>query len=274
MKNLFFAAFLLLSAFCSAQTIGRIPIEGNIKVPSDSDPDGITIFNKNSNRGTTSDSNGDFEISVVVGDSLYFSALQFNDLLVVIDSKIFEAATLNVEITEGVNQLPEVVVRPHNLSGNLGEDLENINTVPLPVPSPSGWVVNDYDYEFRPDAQSGVYNAAAGESGGPSVALNPLAIVGALVSWILPKKSDKKAKSQPRTQVGLISLERHLRANFENDFFEEVLKIPAKDIPEFIAFCEQGVSPELLQPSNKIDLIEYLVVQSKAFKKQEQSGSN
>ena len=274
MKNILFSAFLFITAFSSAQIIERIPVEGSIKVPLDSDPEGITIFNKNSNRGTTSEKNGDFRISVRVGDSLYFSALQFKDLLVVVDEEIFTTRRLDVEIAEGLNELPEVIVRPHNLSGNLKEDLENIETVPLPTPDASGWIVNDYDYEFRPDAQSGVYNAAAGESGGPYVGIDPIAIVKGLVKLIIPKKSNKKVKTQPRTQVSLIDLERHLRANFDNDFFEEVLKVETTNIPEFIAFCEEGVSGELLRPEKKMDLIQYLVVQSEAFKNQISSESD
>lgn len=274
MKNLFLAALLFLS-FCSfAQTIGRVKIEGNIKVPLDSDAEGITIFNKNSSKGTTSDRNGDFQIAVIEGDSLYFSALQFRDLLVVVDRRIFETGRLQVEITEGVNELPEVVVRPHNLSGNLEKDLETIVTVPIPTRDSSAFVINDFEYEFRPDSQTAVHNAAAGESGIQSMDMNILAVAGMLVDWILPKKTSRKEKVEPRTRVGIIQLERHLRTNFENDFFEEVLKIEAKDIPEFVIFCEDGVTEGLLKPAHRIDLIEYLVVQSENFRKSQDAALN
>lgn len=274
MKNLFLAALLFFSVCSFAQTIGRVKIEGNIKVPLDSDAEGITIFNKNSSKGTTSDRNGDFQIAAIEGDSLYFSALQFKDLLVVVGRRTFETARLDVEIAEGVNELPEVVVRPHNLSGNLEKDLETIVTVPIPIPDSSAFVINDFEYEFRPDSQTAVHNAAAGESSVPSMDMNILAVAGMLVDWILPKKTPRKEKEEPRTRVGIIQLERHLRTTFENDFFEEVLKIDSKDISEFVIFCEDGVTEGLLKPAHRIDLIEYLVVKSKNFRNSQGADPN
>ena len=268
MKHFLLSAFLFLAFCSSAQTIGRVKIQGNIQVPSDSDAEGITIFNKNSNRGTVSSENGDFEIAVVVGDSLYFSALQFKDLLVVVDQKTFDSEMLKVEIAEGVNELPEVVIRPHDLTGNLKNDLENIVTQPVAVPDSSGLIVNEYDYRWAADAQTAVHNPAAGESGVPSTALNILAILGGIVDAILPDKKKKEKKILPRGEIGIIQLERELRKRYDNAFFEEVLELELSEIPDFVIFIEKDLNDDLLQEQRSFELMDFLVTKSRSYRRE------
>src|SRR6056297_2585871 len=98
MKRFFLLLFILSFGISSAQFSERKEIEGNIKVPAGSEAEGITIYNKNSGGGTVSSEKGEFRIPVKAGDSLYFSAVQYGELLVVISEEIVTAGMLNVEI--------------------------------------------------------------------------------------------------------------------------------------------------------------------------------
>lgn len=267
MKNLLLLIFLLVTTISAAQSFGEVEIEGAIKVPAEADPQGITIYNKNSGRGSVSSEEGKFQIYARLNDSLYFSALQYKDLLFVVDEQTVKSTTLHVEIIENINDLPEVIVKPHDLTGNLEVDAENIKTVKLDLPTMTAASINDYEYEWRQDGQSAVSNAAM-PSSGLQYGADPLAILGGLIGLIFPPKKVKEPEPSPLNQIGLINLERKLRSRYDNEFFEEVLDIPTSQISEFIAFLNaSGFPSRLLDKDKEMDLIQLMVEQSAIFNK-------
>ena len=265
MKNLFLILFLLIFGMSNAQHL-RTEIRGTVKVPAGSDAEGINIFNRNSRQGSVTGQDGKYEIAVKQGDSLYFSALQFQDLLVVVDEAILEEKTLHVEITEGLNELPEVVIREHDLSGNIAADLQNIEVVELNLPSFSAADISMMYPEWQPgpDGQSAISNPAVNSSsGGLKNGANPLAIVGLVVDAIIPKR---KPKPGPEPYIGRIELEKIVREKFDDTFFTGTLQIQKQDISSFFDFCEKSGFPrDLLKKEMELDLFEYLMQQSKLF---------
>ena len=259
MKQFFLILFLLSSWISSAQFTERKEIEGHIQVPTGAEVEGITVFNKTSGRGSVSSEKGEFQLAVKAGDSIYFSAVQYGELLVVIDEEVIAAGQLNVEISEGVNQLPEVVVRPHDLSGNLETDAENIKVVEVPLPPMN---FNVYDYEMRPDMQTGVENAAIGGKK-MQYGLNIFGILEKVVNLVIPKKE----KPRPSPKLSRIELERSLRASYDNAFFTESFGLPAEQIADFFDHLyENDFPPELLEPKKEMDLLQYLMEQSEDFR--------
>lgn len=259
MKKFFLLVFIMSFGIASAQFSDRREIKGNIKVPENSEAEGITVFNKNSGHGTVSSENGDFSLFVKAGDSLYFSAVQYGELLVVVGEEVVTTGQLNVEINEGVNQLPEVIVRPYNLTGNIKTDAETIEVVEIQLPPMS---FNFNDYEMRPDLQSATKNST--EKTGLDKGANILGILGKVVSLVLPKET--KPKMAP--ELGLIGLERKLRAMYDNTFFLENLRLPAEQISDFIAYmAEIGFPQELLRQGKDLDLLQYLMEKSNEFLK-------
>ena len=266
MKNLLLISFLLFCGISTAQTINRVEIKGNIKVPADSDPEGISIFNKNSSFGSVSSEKGNFVIHVKEGDSLYFSAVQYDDLLVVIDEEMLENGSLNVEIKQGINELAEVIVRPHNLSGNLEGDLENIEVVKLDLPAMSAMSVNEYEWEWRADKQTGVVNAASGEDRMPKDGFNFVKVASLLIDYLIPDIPKKEKASQPRSQIGQIQIERQIRARFDNAFFADVLELNPEEIGDFIIYAQsEAFDADLLKKEREIDLIQFLVERREEF---------
>lgn len=261
--------FLFFCGISFAQSQIRTEIKGNIKVPAGAEADGITIFNKNANKGTIADQNGNFKIPVRQGDSLYFAAIQFKELLVVIDEEMIKSERLLVEITQGVNELPEVVLREHDLTGNIAADVQNIKVVPLDLPSFSAADIAAIYPDWYPasDGQSKIGNPAVsgGSSGGLQKGANPLAIIGMAVDLIVPDKP--KVKEEPVVYVGRIELEKQVRERFDDEFFADVLNIEKEKISEFFDFCEAtGFPRELLKEEKEMDLIQYLLEQSKEYR--------
>ncbi|MGB7785553.1 MAG: hypothetical protein WBL27_05580 [Salinimicrobium sp.] len=258
--------------FCGisfAQTQVRTELKGNIKVPAGAEADGITIFNKTANKGSVADRKGDFEIPARLGDSLYFAAVQFKELLVVVDEKAMESQRLLVEIKEGVNQLPEVVVRDHDLTGNVAADVDNIEVVALDLPSLSAADIAAMYPNWFPasDGQSKIGNpaVAGGGGGGLKNGANPLAIIGMALDLLIPDKP--KVKKEPEVFIGRIELEKQVREKFDDEFFADVLKIEKKEISKFFDFCEaNGFPRELLKDEKEMNLIEYLLKQSELYR--------
>lgn len=268
MKRLLLPVIIMFSHILSAQSPERVEITGTIVVPVGFNSSGVHVYNKSSGKGSVSDSSGDFDLRVMEGDSVYFSALQFKELYVIIDAGVVEKRRLLVEVSLGMNELPEVVVRQHDLTGYLDADAKNIETVELDLPSMTAFSINDYDWEWRQDAQSGVSNAAM-PSGGLQNGADPVAILKGAIGLLIPRKKPKKQPPPQRTRMGLIELEREIRSRYDNAFFEEVLAVKTQNIADFIAFLDaRGVYPEILNKEREMDLIQLMVEQSVAFKDQ------
>lgn len=258
----------MLTTILGAQTLERVKITGTIIVPVGYTASGIHIYNKSSGKGSISDSKGNFELQVTEGDSVYFSALQFKELLVEVDAGAVDKRRLVVEITEGINELPEVVVRPHDLTGDLDADAKNIKTEDLDLPTMTAFSINDYDWEWRADGPTAVTNSAMSGSGLQNGA-NPFAILSGIVGLLIPPKKAKKQPPSQRTKIGLIKLEREIRSRYDNDFFKEVLDIKTENISDFIVFLDNnGIYTEMLDKEREMELIQLMVEQSVLFNEQ------
>ena len=102
------------------------------KVISDSlDISGIHVVNKNSGATTITNQKGEFSIGVQPTDTIIFSAVHIKLQALVLDSLVVSQPEINVYIEHAVNELQEVVVKPHNLTGNLADDVTAAPPPPL-----------------------------------------------------------------------------------------------------------------------------------------------
>ncbi|MDX1603229.1 MAG: hypothetical protein R3209_09165, partial [Salinimicrobium sediminis] len=70
-------------------------------------------------------------------------------------------------------------------------------------------------------------------------------------------------------QRGMINLEKEIRSRYDNEFFEEVLDIQIRQISNFITYLNAlGFPSGLLDKEKEMDLIEFLLEQSKKFNEQ------
>ena len=84
---------------------------------------GIHIINKTSGSRAITNQNGLFEIGVKRNDTIVISSIQIKPHIIIIESKIFDQDLIRVYIEPFINRLDNVVVKSHNLSGNMLDDM-------------------------------------------------------------------------------------------------------------------------------------------------------
>ncbi|MCB0467171.1 MAG: carboxypeptidase-like regulatory domain-containing protein [Aequorivita sp.] len=97
------------------------------KITNEADIEGIHVMNLASRFNTITDENGHFSINVKLRDTLLFSSIKYMPEKVVVTEAIFEKGIITVKLSELVNELDEVFLKP-NLSGNIAADLKKIKT--------------------------------------------------------------------------------------------------------------------------------------------------
>lgn len=259
MKPLFSILTILFSIAGFSQIDERISIDGQLNVPEGGNPDGISVVNTSAMMATVADETGDFEILAAAGDTLEFASLQFQDFSVIVDEGVIDNRQLNVFVSEAVNVLPEVVVMPYDLSGNVRVDVDIIPTLEARLPDQSAAEINPYEWTFPPDTLVSPPSAAVREgmiySGNASNMANTFRHIFTTRDVINDLDPDE-------------DLEDFLVDLRDDDFFEEHLNIEEDNIQEFIRFAaENGLTEEMLKPENELLLIDFLVAQSFEFKR-------
>jgi len=84
---------------------------------------GIHIINKNSGAKSITDEKGFFSIGVKKNDTIIISSIQIKPHVIVINFKVYEQDLVKVYVEPFINQLENVDVKPHNLSGNMLNDM-------------------------------------------------------------------------------------------------------------------------------------------------------
>lgn len=255
MKSLLFLAVLMITGNSIAQTIDRVEIQGRIVVPEEDSAEGITIFNSTANLGTISTEGGEFSILAGVGDSLVFSAVQYQDFTVVVDEGAVKNQTLQVVISEAVNPLPVVVVTPYDLSGNVRVDVNWIEVVEPNLPEVQASEIQYYEVDYKPDAMTLPKNAAM-DTPRLRYGLNFVNIFKAIFSERGSETADEKL------------IDEKIRSLYDDKFFKYYLDIEYENINDFIFYAENhGLTPMLLKDGNELDLIEFLIEQARDYKK-------
>ena len=87
---------------------------------------GIHVVNISRGATEITDMMGYFEISVAVGEKLLFTGVQYKDRELEITQDLFTSELITIHMDAFVNELAEVVVKPHDLSGRLSDDLKTV----------------------------------------------------------------------------------------------------------------------------------------------------
>lgn len=256
MKNLLLILFLSVSILGYSQTGERIMVNGKINVPIGDEPEGITIINTTTNRGAVSDAEGDFQIAVAIGDVIRFSALQFQEFSIIVDRNVIESRQLNVFVSESATELPEVVISSVDLSGNVRVDVNRIPDSAANIPELTPEAVYKASLELKPGELSTPENAAMPDRF-MEYGLNFANIFRAIIS------------SRESGDVDFEPLPAQIRELYDDEFFREHLNIERARINDFILYAEDnGLTKNMLKEGNELELIEFLILQSKEFKKE------
>jgi len=93
---------------------------------------GIHIINKTTGSKTITDINGVFEIGIKKQDTIIISSVQIKPRVIIMEDDMLDQTYIKVYVDQFINQLNNVVVRSHNLSGNILDDMANSN-VKVPI---------------------------------------------------------------------------------------------------------------------------------------------
>ena len=254
MKKLLLTVFLLVSGIGFSQTGERISVNGRIIVPLGEDPEGITIYNTATNQGTVSGENGEFLLEVGEGDVIHFSALLFEEFSITVGSNVVESGQLNVFLNEAATELPEVLISSIDLSGNVRVDVNRLPDPTANIPDITREDVYDASLELQPGELTTPENAAMPDRF-MQYGLNFANIFRAIVS------------SRETGDEDFEPLPAQIRDLYDDEFFREHLDIQRSRINDFILYAEdKGLSEEMLKEGNELELIEFLILQSKEFK--------
>ena len=238
MKQLFILVFFIHSSFASVCQERR-PIKGqllykNTKVVA------ANVVNNTAQTNTITDSDGAFEIDVLLGDEIIFSSVQYRIRSVKITEEILSKNRLVVSVNENINELKEVVVTTDDVEKFLDLKEEEFK---------------GFDYEK--DKSSQLVNRAFNDRQ-LSDGIDFVNIAKLLARAFGNKSSDEQMQMKPSEVLPLV---------FEDSFFEVDLGLDKSDIISFLEFIDIRMKTrELLKKDKEFQLIDFLINESKEFK--------
>lgn len=239
-----------------SQELERVNIAGTIIVNS-LDLEGVTVYNAMSNTGTVTDKKGQFVIGAALNDKLIISALQFQNFEITINQDIMDSQTLIAVLVEEVNKLPEVVILPYGLTGNVSTDIARIKTVNPNLDVLYFGLDNLDKFNFTDDYLSGVRNVAIPDNRMYFTA-DALKIIDLLSQSFLNPVNKNKASEW--------ASDRDILEKYSMKYLVEKLSISEKNIIEFIYFVEDyGLKISLLKDEQELQFINFLVKRREEF---------
>lgn len=269
MKKFVFIFCALFSIFLHGQEVERIIVEGQISAPTDSEIEGIAIYNNSSNKGTITDVNGEFKLAVALNDEVVISAIQYATFTVTIDQRTITNKKLGVYLNPVVNELEQVTVRQYDLTGNLVVDVGNIKTVDFASDFDLTFETMEFDYEFTPDKWSSIEGNFAESvfyNGQQQYGLNLFGGLGLLTQLIFKKKASKSFTLKPRNPEKMVA---DIRKRFNYQDIRTRFNIPEGSEDDFLYFVEEnGLTNELLLDKNELRLLTFLQENAVAYREQ------
>lgn len=266
MRNIVFIICCLIAACAYGQDVERVTVNGRIVV-SINDKEGVAVYNSSSNKGTVTDKNGEFKISVAVNDIVEFGALQFKDFKVTITQDVLKSKQLTVILVEEINKLDEVVLLPFGLTGNINADLENVRTYNVSLDYVYFGLDHIEDFEFSADFKSKVDNLAFNESN-PRVnhMLNVVNLAGFIVSQVVDINTDDDRSNEEKA-INRTPFKEALD-KYSVNYIHANFNIPLAQVEAFIDYVEaKGVAAELLEEDKELQFLERITQLSKSFLK-------
>lgn len=248
----------LLSVSLSGFSQERENLEGKI-LADKLDGAAINILNLTTGMGTTNDDAGAFEVAVRVQDTLLFSSVQYESREIIITEELLKKAFLSVYLVEKMNELGEVNISNIGLSGNLMQDLENIE------------IVDQGDFGFalpkkprltsierKLETSSGIQKDKKGQE----AALVTVSLDGILnrlngrIEMLQKAKENEEQSKLVDQGIEAVPL----------SYFVEDLKIPEEQILNFVHYCAENPNfPKLLPDSKRFELMDYYRKKAEEF---------
>lgn len=227
----------------------------------------VHIINITQSTGTLNTASGKFTIQVRENDTLLFSSVQYNRLTIPVTVEILNSEIFTIELTEDVNELAEVNLSDHNLTGNLNTDLANIevfNDLPVNLNFRNLQKKSLFESDRREHADAPVNLALKqNEIGYGAEGMNILGGLGILADLVGIKSKPTPAFVAP------VNPSVQVRKLFDDEFFKSSLGIKEENIKDFIFYLDDvGLSQQLFKPEKRLALIEILIDHGKIYNEQ------
>lgn len=232
-------------------------IRGQIKADTINAP--VHIINVTLEKGTISNSKGEFDIKANSGDILLFSSVQFKKREILVNAEILKSEILEVRLEEELNELEQVNL--HNLTGNLEKDIANIELVQP---------VNTIDLPPLEQIES---NAIIGDAfmANQTQMLSTNGNLLEIAKLITGNRSFGilKSKNKNNNSLNERKVITDIKSRFDVNFFVDHLSLEIPQIENFIGYSiRKGLTEKLLEKENALDLIVFLEKTALAYKKE------
>ena len=263
MKAITTFLFCVISIGAYSQSVERVKIVGKILTPQNEDKEGVSIYNKSSQKGTVSDKDGNFTMAVAVEDVIVITALQFQTFTRKVTEGILQNKKMSILLNTNINTLDEILLRSHNLTGYVELDTKNIQV----FVAPKFELSYSINANFAPDRFSRIQNNVAQEAlgyGTMSNGLNLGGLFGLALTSLFPKKDrrnfiDPFAEKKSETPT--------LQDKYSAQYYSTTFGITLAQVDDFIYFVTHNVATwNLLGPENEMQLLKILFEQSKRYK--------
>ncbi|MDT0646147.1 hypothetical protein RM545_05545 [Zunongwangia sp. F260] len=259
-RHFFILFFVLLPAVMGAQE-SRTVLDGRILVPPGDDAGGITIFNKNLRSGTVTDGNGDFQILARQGDSLVFSAVQFEDFAITVTENLMEERVMTVNLNAAVNDLPEVKIS--DLSGIIEVDVKRIRV----VGGEKEWVSTPELQRLKSMPQRYRSGYVRNDAMGNVTASDYQGLNFANIFRALFKEYGKNGRKEEKLSPQKLADQIWLRMG--EDYFVETLNIAGEHTNQFLLYViDNGLTQEFLNTKNDLEIMQFLFEQKEQYRQE------
>lgn len=235
-KFLILFTCILTTAFCLAQ---ETKVKGVAINSADDKPlESVNIVNLNQVVGTSTNADGEFEISAVANDTLIFSYLGFKSIKVRVTNDWIKFGSSKVELTELALALEEVVVNQLKLTGYLEVDIKQV-----PI------INNNYRYSISGLPSTG-YEANSSS--------NLTKIIGSIfnpadfLNRIFGKKSNELRKLKKMKQDD--EIRNLLASRFDREMLMALLQVDRIDLDEIVSQC--NYSKGFIQSANDLQILD------------------
>jgi len=253
---------LILSSFSNIYCQNnRKTIKGKIISESVS-IENIHIYNKNSSKGTISNAHGQFTIPVNVNDTIILSGIQYYIKEVLITDRHIKNKLITVELFQKINELDEVELKAHDLTGSLTSDANNLKDS---ISKVNPMALDFSMIDFRKTVIQEVDEIDRKKPPDITHLVSPMG-PGVKASIGLKKLLTKEEKKLIllKKESGIIS---EIRIFISEKYFTDSLKIPIEEIDYFLDHCKSKGIIDLFIKNKKIEVIDILIVESEIYKK-------
>lgn len=247
-KLLFLTLILQLTSSFSQER--DLELFGSVSIDSISS-EGIHIINTSSNKATLTNQYGDFRIVAKENDTLLFTSIQIKNKKTTITKEHLKNLQLSIKLEVDINQLDEVIIKKHNLTGSIYQDVTNTNLknhvdeFTLKLPNAGN----------KPTTEIGFIKLRYGQFSG---------VIGSLYGWISGEKKKLKKIEKLATEDFYI---KKINDFITPLFFVNELKIPKGKTFHFLEFCKPKGIIKLYREKKLTELIKILEKESKLYLK-------